>query len=591
MTTKTAPTRRTTKAKPKPAPKPRRNAKPKIDPKWIRTVADRQAIKEGCTFEEGAVEHVVDFFRHYLRHGKGKWASTPFELLPWEVDHVIGPVFGWMRPDGTRRIRKAYIEIAKKNGKSALGSGIGIYMAIGDGEEGAEVYSAGTKREQAAIVHREAIRMVKASTPLTTRLRVNESTHVIFDDRTSSRYATLSADAAGSEGLNIHAIVKDELHVWTNRPFFDSLEYGSAARSQPLDFTITTAGVYNPESIGYQEHDYAVRFLAGDYPHNTEYHAYICAADPLDDILDPEVHKKANPSYGVTIDPAEIMKAARDAKDRPSKLNAFLRYRLNVWTAQLDAWLPMDKWQLCGGEIDEAELRGRTCFGGLDLASRRDLASFALVFPPTGDGEPWDLLVRNFAPKEKAVDRERVDGVPYLQWGREGWLTLTPGESTDYEVIQRQIIKDSKTFNLQGIGADKWNLEFLRQKLEADGLDIVEYGQGLRDFSAPSKEFEALIVDQNLRHGDNPILNWAAGHVTIYEDGNGNIRPDKKKSTEKIDPIVASIMALGMAMVGEEATIYDSSPVEVVGGAEAAGSPPAFDDYDDDDDDYGHQVF
>lgn len=582
MTTATTkPKRRTAK----------RNASPKVPAKWVRTEADRRAVKEGCTFDEEAVEHVRKFFATYLRHGKGRWAGKPFELLPWQIDNVIGPIFGWMRADGTRRIRKAYIEIAKKNGKSTLGSGVGIYMLIGDGEEGAEVYSAATKREQAAIVHREAIRMVKASTPLATRLRINESTHVICDDKTTSRYATLSADAAGSEGLNIHCLVKDETHVWSNRAFFESLEYGSAARDQPLDITFTTAGVYNTESIGWQEHDYAVRFLAGDYPSNTQYHAYVCAADPLDDILDPKAHKKANPSYGVTIDPDEIMRAAKAAKERPSKLNAYLRYRLNIWTAQMDAWIPMDKWKLCGGEFEESELHGRTCFGGLDLASRRDLASFALFFPPADGEDEWHLLVRNFAPKEKAVDRSRVDGAPYLQWAREGWLTLTPGESTDYEVIRQQIIKDSTTFNLQGVGADKWNLEFLRQKLEADGLDIVEYGQGLRDFSAPSKEFESLVVDGTLRHGDNPIVNWAAGHVTVYEDGNGNIRPDKKRSIEKIDPIVASIMALGMAMVGAEELIYDTSPVEVVGGAAGAGYDPALDDYDDDDDQPGVEVF
>lgn len=542
MTTKTA-TRR--KAK-------RRVVRQRVPSKWIKTEADELAVAAGCRFDESLAEDVRDFFRKYLRHGKGKWAGQPFELLDWQYDNIIGPIFGWIKPNGFRRIRKVYVEVAKKNGKSAIGSGIGIYMFIGDGEEGAEVYSAATKQTQASIVHDEAMRMVRASTPLSTRLRINETTHCIHDAATSSIYKALSADAAGSEGLNAHAIIKDELHVWTKRPFFDSLEYAGAARDQSLDFEITTAGIFNPESIGWQEHEYARRFLAGDFPANQSYHAFICAAEPTDDILDPETHKKANPSYGVTIDPDEIMKAARDAKERPSLLNSCLRYRFNIWTAQMESWLPMDKWKACGGAFDESMLRGRTCYAGLDLASIRDLAALALVFPPQDGDEFWRLILRCFAPRVRAVERERDDGVPYVRWGDDGWLTLTPGESTDYETIRQRIISDSELFDMQGIGADPWQMNYLAKQLEGDGFEIVMYGQNLKNFSAPSKKFESLIVDGLLRHGDNPIGNWSASHVATFEDGLGNIRPCKKTSTDRIDPTVATIMAVGMAMVGDE---------------------------------------
>jgi phage terminase large subunit-like protein len=305
----------------------------------VRSDADELACRQGYYFDRAAAERVFRFFERVLHHSKGIWGGRPFLLEQWQKEELLGPLFGWMRPDGTRRYRRAHIELPKKNGKSSIAAGIGLFMLCADSENGSDCFSAATRKEQASLVHDEAIHMVRSSPLLSKQLTINNTTKVIAHQQSYSRYRVLASDADGAEGLNIHCLIADELHCWPDRKFWDSLKYGFAARRQPLCFVITTAGIYDPSTLGWQEHEYAERVLSGSVI-DLEFFALIRAADKAapdgDGYLDPEQHKKANPNYNVTIQPAEIAKAAQDAKEKVSERGPFLRYRLNLWVNQAE---------------------------------------------------------------------------------------------------------------------------------------------------------------------------------------------------------------------------------------------------------------
>ena len=534
--------------------------------KWVKNEHDERAVAADCIFDEAAAARVVDFFPDCLRHSKGEWGGKPFVLLPWQVDNVVYPVFGWKRKNGYRRIRRCDVWVAKKNGKSTLGAGLGLYLLYGDGERGSEVYSVATKRDQAAIVHREAINMVRAANRFNGRLKINESTHVISHPDSMSRYATLAADSEGAEGINPHALIPDELHAWKDRSFWNTLRYASSARKQPLMFVLSTAGIYDVESIGRQEYEYAKKWLAGEVE-NQRFHAFIAEAAPEDaeNIEDPEVHRKANPSYGITIDPEEMLAEARLARDKPSERNVFLRYCLNIWVEADNPWIEVGKWDACREEFSEDDLVGRECFGGLDLASKRDMTAFVLVFPPNDDDSRWRVLSRFWAPRDNAAEFGNRYGVKYLEWERIGALNLTPGGRISYADVKKQIADDCKRFDVRDIGADPHNLESMRQDIDPDGKLVVEFQQSMGNISPPFKELEALILDGTIAHDGNEVLRWMVSSVTTHEDSEERIRPTKKKSSGKIDGVVALIMALGRAMVyQDETSVYDTDELLVL---------------------------
>jgi phage terminase large subunit-like protein len=519
---------------------------------WIHSEADELAMLDGCWFDLRAAEHAWNFFPRFLKHSKGRqWAHKPFELLPWQRDYVIGPLFGWKRKGGTRRYRTAYIEIPKKNGKSTLAAGVGLYLLVADGEPGSEVFSTATSQKQALIVHDEAVHMIRSSPALSKRLKLNLANKIITDEPNAGKYAAMSAEGKTSEGVNAHGLICDEMHVWTSRATWDAIMYAGVNRDQPVKFLITTAGIHDTTSIGWEQHEYAIKVRDGAVT-NHEWLVYIRAADQADitRLDDPEVHKKANPSYGVTINPDEMERAAQQAKERPTEVNTFLRYRLNIWVSQTERVIDMIEWDACDGRVDEDELEGRKCFGGLDLASKRDLAACALLFPPFEADPIWRLLLRIWVPADNAAIRESKEGAPYVTWGRQGHLTLTPGNSIDYEVIRQQLMADRDTFDIRGIAADQWNLEYLRQRLDPEGEWIVEFGQTVKNFSEPMKNLiDVLLPKRTIAHGGHPVARWCAQNLEVWRDGNGNIRPSKKNPNNKIDPLVATIMALGRAML------------------------------------------
>jgi phage terminase large subunit-like protein len=485
-------------------------------------------------------ERVVAFFEKVLRHSKGQNAGKPFTLLPWQ-HHVLRELFGRVNPDGTRQHRIGYIELPKKQGKSTTLAGIALYMTAFDSEPGAEVYGAACDREQAGIIYREAASMVRASPALSKHLEVIDSRKTIVHKASNSFYRVLSADAFRAEGLNIHALLFDELHAQRDRRLWDALRYGGAARRQPLLLSITTAG-YDRKSICWEQHAYAERCMA-DPSVDPAFFGCIYAAGPEDDWKDPKTWHKANPSLGETITVESFAADAREADQSPSKLNSFLRYRLNVWTTQDTRWIAPDAWARCGKPLD-ADLEKREWYAGLDLASTTDLSALVLV-SQASDGT-FDVLPFFWVPEANAAERTLRDKVDYVGWIRDGFIRATDGNVTDYDVIRRDINELAKKYNIRQVGIDRWNATQLATQLQGDGVNVLGFGQGYGSMSSPSKQLENLVLSERIRHGNHPVLAWMAANVAVQSDHQGNIKPSKARSTERIDGIVALVMGLGI---------------------------------------------
>lgn len=513
---------------------------------WIRTPADEAAVEAGARWDGQAAERVRDFLRRFCRHSKGEWVGRPFELQRWQWRDVVGPLYGWKRADGTRRFRNAYVEVPKKNGKSTLAAGLVLYALIADGEPGAEVYSAAADREQAGIVYAEAASMVRQSPALAARAIVADSRKRITWPLSRSWYACLSADVPTKEGLNVHFLCFDELHAQRTRALWDVLRFGGAARRQPISFIITTAGS-DRHSICWEQHQHAAAVLAGDVT-DPDLLAVIYAAPPGADFRRRATWRKANPSIGTIVRVDEMASAAAEAARSPTALNAFLRYRLDVWTDSTVAWLDMERWRAAAADFTPADLDGRRCFAGLDLASVRDLAALALVFPPDDPTGPYRVLWQCWAPRDGAADRERVDRVPYMTWARAGWLTLTEGNCTDFNAIREAVRAAGERYDIVELAIDRWNATQLMTDLAADGFDVIAHGQGYASMSGPAKATERLLLQGRLVHRGNPLAMWTASNTVVETDAAANVKPSKKKSTERIDPMIALVMAVGRAV-------------------------------------------
>ena len=509
---------------------------------------------DGCYYDAEAADRAVGFFRDCLTHVKGELAGKPFELDTWQ-ENIVATLFGWKLENGYRRFRTSYIEIPRKNGKSTLCAGLALYMLISDGEAGAEVYSAAAEREQASIVFDIAAQMGQAEPILrehTTTFRKSIATN------TGSSYKVLSADAYTKHGLNASAIIFDELHAQPNRDLWDVLSTSTGARTQPLTIAITTAG-YDRNSICYQLHDYAIKVRDGIIKDQT-FLPVIYAANEKDDFKLPETWAKANPALGVSIRTDYLEREAFKAAEMPSYENTFRRLHLNQWTEQAVRWLPMDRWDDAN---TFAEFGSRPCWGGLDLASTTDIAALVLVCPDDDGG--YDVMAWHWIPEENAHKRTKRDRVPYETWIKEKYITATEGDVIHFGAIREDILKIQEKYNLQDIAVDRWNSHQLVQELEAEGVSIALFGQGYRSMSSPSKTLEALVMGRHLHHGDNPVLRWMASNCAIESDPAANIKPSKKKSTEKIDSIVALVMAIARATAGNETgSIYDDRGITLI---------------------------
>ena len=507
-------------------------------------------------YDEAAADYAVAFIEN-LRHTKGVWAGKNFRLLEWQ-EKIIRDVFGILKPNGYRQFNTAYVEIPKKNGKSELAAAVALLLTCGDGEERAEVYGCAADRQQASIVFDVAADMVRMCPALAKRVKIMASTKRLVYMPTNSFYQVLSAEAYSKHGFNIHGVVMDELHVQPDRRLFDVMTKGSGdARTQPLYFLITTAGT-DTHSICYEVHQKAKDILQGRKQDPTFY-PVIYGADENDDWTDPEVWKKSNPSLGITIGIDKVEAACASARQNPSEENSFRQLRLNQWVKQSVRWMPMDKWDECGGVIDESELEGRECYAGLDLSSTSDLTAMVLVFPPRDEEEKYMVVPHFWLPEDTLNLRVRRDHVMYDKWEKQGFLHTTEGNVVHYGFIEQFILKLGERFNIREIAYDRWNATMMVQALQDDGFTMVPFGQGFRDMSPPTKELMRLVLERKINHGGHPVLRWNMDNAFVRTDPAGNLKIDKEKSTEKVDGAVALVMALDRAMKNMNSgnSVYD----------------------------------
>lgn len=496
-------------------------------------------------YNKTMADYAVSFIE-CLCHTKGTWAGKPFELIDWQ-EQIIRDVFGILKPNGYRQFNTAYIEIPKKQGKSELAAAVALLLCCGDGEQRAEVYGCAADRQQASIVFEVAADTVRMCPALSKRVKLLASQKRIIYLPTHSFYQVLSADAYSKHGFNVSDVIFDELHTQPNRKLFDVMTKGSGdARTQPLYFLITTAGT-DTHSICYETHQKALDIIAGRKIDATFY-PVIYGAKDTDDWTDVKVWKKANPSLGITVGMDKVEAACESARQNPAEENAFRQLRLNQWVKQAIRWMPMDKWDACAFPVQPDELKGRVCYGGLDLSSTTDITAFVLVFPPQDEADNYVVLPYFWIPEENVSLRVRRDHVPYDVWQKQGFLHTTEGNVVHYGYIEKFIETMGEQYNIREIAFDRWGAVQMVQNLEGMGFTVVPFGQGFKDMSPPTKELMKLTLEKKIAHGGHPVLRWMMDNIFIKSDPAGNIKPDKEKSTEKIDGVVATIMALDRAI-------------------------------------------
>ncbi len=504
-------------------------------------------------------------FIECLKHTKGEFHGQPFKLLPWQ-EKIIREVFGTVREDNPsmRQYNTAYIEIPKKNGKSELGAAIALNMLINDDEQRAEVYSCASDRQQAAIVFDVAADMVRQDKTLSRLIKIIPSTKRMVYAKTGSIYQVLSSEVSTKHGLNVSACIFDELHTQPNRALYDVMTQGSGdARKQPLWFSLTTAGT-DRNSICWEVHQKALDIIEGRKDDPRFYPVLYGLQDDAD-WTDEKNWYKANPSLDQTISIDKVRDAFRKAQETPADENMFRQLRLNQWVKQSIRWMPMDKWDECGGAVNEYELEGRACYAGLDLSSTSDLTAMVLVFPPRDDEEQYIVLPYFWLPEDTMQLRVRRDHVMYDKWERQGFIHTTEGNVVHYGFIEQFITKLGERFNIREIAYDRWNATMMVQTLEDDGFNMVPFGQGFRDMSPPTKELMRIVLERKLNHGGHPVLRWNMDNAFVRTDPAGNLKIDKEKSTEKVDGAVALVMALDRAMKNQGGeSVYDTRGLLII---------------------------
>ena len=506
-------------------------------------------------YDKAKADRAVTFIEN-LKHTKGKWDGKPFWLLPWQ-EQIIRDIFGIVDKDGHRQFRTAYVEIGKKNGKSELAAAVALYLLYGDNEPAAEVYGAAADRQQASIVFDVARRMVEKAPALYKRSKVAAATKRIVNYSNAGFYQVLSAEVGTKHGLNVSGLVFDEVHAQPNRKLYDVLTKGSGdAREQPLYFLITTAGT-DKESICYELHMKALDIMAGRKIDYTFYPVVYGLADD-EDWTDERNWYKANPSLGQTIQIERVREMFQEAIDNPAEENVFKQLRLNMWVSSLTRFIPEQVYDLGNGPIDMEALKGRDCYGGLDLSSTGDITAFVLMFPPRDETEKYIMLPFFWIPEDTIPLRVRRASVPYDVWYKQGYLNATEGNVIHYDFIEKFIEDLGKQYHILEIAFDRWGAVQMTQDLEGMGFTVVPFGQGYKDMSPPTKEFYKLLMEGRIVHGGNPIMRWMSGNVVVDTDPAGNIKCTKAKSPEKIDGIVAAIMALDRCIRHENTgSVYD----------------------------------
>ena len=507
-------------------------------------------------YDKKKADRAVKFIE-MLPHTKGEWEGRPFWLLPWQ-EQIIRDLFGIVKADGFRQFRTAYIEIPKKQGKSELAAAIALYLLYADHEPSAEVFSAAADRQQASIVFDVAKRMVEMTPGLQKRSKVMSATKRIVNYSNAGYYQVVSADVGGKHGYSISGLVFDEIHNQPNRKLWDVLTKGSGdARRQALHVAITTAGT-DRNSICFELHTKALDILSDRKVDPTFYP--VVYSLPMDvDWQDEKNWYKVNPSLGYTVPIERMREAYLQSQDNPAEENVFRTLRLCQWVGSTVQWIPDHIYDLGNQPIDKHALRRRDCYAGLDLSSSGDITALVLMFPPRTDDEKYIMLPYFWVPEDTVPKRVQQTSVPYDNWVAQGYVQATPGNVIDYAYIQNTIGELSYKYHIREIAFDRWGSNMLVERLSEMGLTVVPFGQGYKDMSPASRAFYEELMKGNIIHGGNPVMKWMCGNVVIEQDPAGNIKPTKAKSKDKIDGVVAAIMALDRCIRHEnEESVYDS---------------------------------
>jgi phage terminase large subunit-like protein len=505
------------------------------------------------------------FFINQLKHTTGEWKGKNFELIAWQ-EQIIRDLFGIVRRyDECRQFRRAYIEIPKKNGKSELAAAVALLLMCTDLEHNGAVFGCATDRQQASLVFDVAVQMVEQLPAIFRHVKIMRSQKRMIFTPLNAFYQVLSAEAYTKDGLNAHGIIFDELHAQPDRRFFDTVTSGSGiAREQPLTFIITTAG-FERDSICYELHKKAEDVLRGKIIDPTFYPVIYGAAED-DDWTCEKTWKKANPSYGITIKKDGFRAEFENAKLSQVEQNKFRRLHLNQWVKQSVRWMPMELWDTSDAALDIESLAGRSCYGGLDLSSSNDMSAFVLVFPPddiTDEEGVFHVLPFYWIPEYDMKTRIIKDRVPYDEWHMKGFLEATEGNVINYKFIQQKIGELDQIYDIKEIAYDRWGAEMLVQCLTDEGIFTERFGMGYSSMSSPTKEVMRLVKQKRIAHGGHPILRWNFDNIVVQTDEAGNIKPDKKRATERIDGAVAMIMALARA-TGCETPAYENNGMLVL---------------------------
>lgn len=515
-------------------------------------------------FDEAGAQKNFDFFEKLLKQSKGEWKGQNIVLEPWE-DFIQGSIYGWKHKETDyRRYKEAYVQIAKKNGKSLVSSGNGLYGLTMDNEGGAEIYAAATKRDQARIIFDEAKNMVLQSPSLAKHLDVLKTN--ISMPMLGSKFEALSSDLRSMDGYNVHMGLIDELHAHPSRETYDLISDGVAARRQPLILTTTTAG-HNPNGICKDRYDYCVKILKGAITDETTF-AYIAQLDEGDNWRDEKNWIKANPNLGVSVKLDYLRRKCNTAKEMKSAQNNFLIKHMNMWVSGEHAWVDIMKWN--NMPVHEVDLKDRPCVVGVDLSATTDLTAVCHEF--WLDDGYFYINVMGFMPEGRVLEAEKRDGVPYSVWIEEGYMIATPGDVVDYEWIQDYIMsrddpEGEYRWKTQEICVDPWNATQFNNNMDNEGFTIVETRQGFKTISPSMKDLEVLFMQGKIIHNNNPLLTWNMSNVVSVMDPAGNIKFDKSKSKYRIDGAAAFITGHTRAMIKpshSKVSKYESSGLTVL---------------------------
>lgn len=513
---------------------------------------DSVATAQKSVWNWKAARHAIEFIETMCHYTEGEWAGKKFKLFPWQRG-LVGTLYGWARLDGTRRYRQCHLLIPRKSGKTELAAALGLYHLLADDEPTPTVVGIARDRSQARLCLSRAHRMADHE-PRISAITSQYQMSLTYPDKYGS-YHILSADAPSAHGLNVSACIADEIHAMENRrELWEAVMTSMGARKQPLMMSITTAGTLR-ESLEHDLFEYGVKICQGTIE-NSAFLPCLFYAPIESDWRLQDVWKQANPSLGKISTMDWYKEEAKRADDQPSYETPFRTYYLCQHVSSANRWIRMSKWDECKTEFDEAKLRGVPCYLGVDLAQTTDLSSIAAVWM---DGDQIFVKSWNYAPTVGATVRSRRDGVPYEDWSRRGWMTLTVGDVTDYNVIAKQIESLCKQFSVKKVGYDPYNAQNLANDLDQKGVPVIRVPQSFLNLTTPTRMWEEAINSKRLHHDGNPVLGWAMSNVVVDEDSNGNTRPSKRRSVERIDPVIAAIVALATSLSDDNTkSIYES---------------------------------